>query len=147
MTRYLHISARAFLALIFIISGLGKIAGFSQTKGFMAASGLPFPELLLIATIGIELAGGICLLIGYKTKLAAAVLAAFLVPVTLVFHASHLGDPGQAQLQLVEVLKNLAIIGGLLRFAADGPGSLAIDNGGARRSIGSITTNTAGVRP
>jgi len=147
MTRYLHVSARALLALIFIISGLGKIAAFAQTQGFMAASGLPLPGLLLIATIGIELAGGICLLIGYKTKLASAVLAAFLVPVTLVFHASHIGDPGQAQLQLVEVLKNLAIIGGLLKFVADGPGSLAIDNAAARQHLHSTNTTTASVQP
>jgi putative oxidoreductase len=144
MTKYLHLSARALLALIFIVSGLGKIAAFNQTKGFMAASGLPFPELLLVATIAIEFAGGISLLVGYKTKLAAAVLAAFLVPVTLVFHASHLGDPGQAQLQLVEVLKNLAIIGGLLRFAADGSGSLAVDNAAAREPVASSPAKTAG---
>src|SRR5262249_28777203 len=147
MTKYLHISARALLALIFIISGLGKIAAFDQTKGFMAAAGLPFPELLLIATIGIELAAGISLLIGYKTKLAPAFLAASLVPVTLAFHASHIGDPGQAQLQLVEVLKTLAIMGGLLKFVADGPGSLAIDNSTARQQLRSTNTTTASVQP
>jgi len=147
MTRYLHISARALLALIFIISGLGKIAGFDQTKGFMAGAGLPFPELLLIATIVVEVAGGISLLIGYKTRLASAVLAAFLVPVTLVFHASRIGDPGQAQQQLVEVLKNLAIIGGLLKVVADGPGALALDNNIARPALASTTTNAAGLRP
>jgi len=147
MTKYLHISARALLALIFIISGLGKIAAFDQTKGFMAGAGLPFPELLLMATIAIEVAGGILLLIGYKTRLASAALAAFLVPVTFVFHASHIGDPGQAQLQLVEVLKNLAIIGGLLKFVADGPGSLAIDNAAARQHLHSTNTTTASVQP
>ena len=147
MTRYLHVSARALLALIFIISGLGKIAAFDQTKGFMAGAGLPFPGLLLIATISIEIAGGICLLIGYKTRLASALLAAFLVPVTMVFHASHIGDPGQAQQQLVEVLKNLAIIGGLLKVVADGPGALALDNSVVQRALPSATTNAAGVRP
>jgi len=146
MTKYLHISARALLALIFIISGLGKIAAFDQTKGFMAGAGLPFPELLLMATIAIEVAGGILLLIGYKTRLASAALAAFLVPVTFVFHASHIGDPGQAQQQLVEVLKNLAIIGGLLKVVADGPGLVALDNS-VQRALGSTTTSAAGVRP
>jgi putative oxidoreductase len=147
MTKYLHVSARALIALIFIISGLGKIAAFSQTKSFMAAAGLPLPELLLIATIGIEVAGGICLFAGYKTKAVAAILAAFLVPVTAVFHAAHLGDPGQAQLQLVEVLKNLAIIGGLLKVAADGAGSLAIDHISRQRPVGSSVATTAGIQP
>ena len=147
MTKYLHISARALLALIFIISGLGKIAAFDQTKGFMAGAGLPFPELLLIVTIVVEVAGGICLLIGYKARLASTVLAAFLVPVTLVFHASHIGDPGQTQQQLVELFKNLAIIGGLLKVVADGPGALALDNNVGRPALRSTTTNAAGVRP
>lgn len=147
MKRYLHLLARALLALIFVISGLGKLAAFNQTKEFMGASGLPFPGLLLIATIAIELVGGACLLVGYKTKLAAASLAGFLVPVTLVFHASHLADPAQAQMQMVETLKNLAIIGGLLRLAADGPGSLAIDDAPPRESIEPLTTKPARLSP
>jgi putative oxidoreductase len=143
MKRYFHLLARVLLALIFVISGLGKLAAFNQTKEFMGASGLPFPGLLLIATIAIEVIGGTCLLVGYKTKLSAASLAVFLVPVTLVFHASHLADPAQAQMQIVETLKNLAIIGGLLRLAADGPGSLAIDDVQTRESIEPLTTKPA----
>jgi uncharacterized membrane protein YphA (DoxX/SURF4 family) len=65
----------------------------------------------------------------------------------MVFHASHIGDPGQAQQQLVEVLKNLAIIGGLLKVVADGPGALALDNSVVQRALPSATTNAAGVRP
>ena len=143
MTRYLRLSSRGLLALIFIISGLGKLAAFNQTKEFMGASGLPFPGLLLIAAIAIETIGGTCLLLGYKTKLSAAALAGFLVPVTLVFHASHLADPTQSQMQMVETLKNLAIIGGLLRLATDGAGSVAIDNSVHGRSIEPLSTTTS----
>jgi putative oxidoreductase len=147
MRKYLHLSARGLLALIFVISGLGKLAAFNQTKEFMGASGLPFPGLLLITTIAIEVIGGVCLLIGYKTKLSAAGLVAFLVPVTLVIHASHLADPAQAQMQLMETLKNLAIMGGLLSLAADGPGSLAIDNASGRESIEPFSPKPARLSP
>jgi putative oxidoreductase len=143
MTKYLSLFGRALLALIFIISGLGKLAAFNQTKDFMSASGLPFPGLLLVATIAVELIGGACILVGYKTKLSAAALAGYLVPVTLVFHASHLGDPAQAQMQIVETLKNLAIIGGLLRLAADGTGSLKFDHAARKESIEPFSTKSA----
>jgi putative oxidoreductase len=120
MNRNLLRLSRALVALIFILSGIGKVANFEATKGFMAGAGFPLPALFLIGAIALEIGGGTALLLGIKTRWAAIALIVFLIPATLIFHAAHLGDPQQGQQQMIEVLKNLAIIGALLAFAVEG---------------------------
>ena len=140
MTNYLHPVSRAFVALIFIISGLGKVAAFAGVAGMMGAAGFPLPGLFLAAAITIEIAGGLLLLLGWQTRLAAIALIVFLIPATIVFHALPMSAGGQAvQEQMVQVLKNLAIIGALLKFLADGAGAFALDNVSVRRVDGSVT--------
>jgi putative oxidoreductase len=68
----------------------------------------------------IEVGAGVALLAGWQVRWASLALMVFLIPATLVFHAAHLGDPTQGRMQMVEVLKNLAIMGGLLKFYVDG---------------------------
>lgn len=119
---------RALLATIFIYSGLGKITGFESTAGYMAAYGLPLTKLLLVGAIALELGGGLSILTGYKTRLGAAALVLFTIPATLIFHAFwNVADPGQAYVEQLMFLKNLAIIGGLLVLMTFGPGRIALD--------------------
>lgn len=105
---------RAFLGALFFIAGINKILGFSYVAGWMASSGLPAANLLLAITIAIEVLGGLMLITGYKARLAAIVIALFLVPVTIVFHAFWSADAASYQNQLNQFLKNLAILGGML---------------------------------
>lgn len=128
MNAYLHPLSRFLVALIFIMSGVGKLFGFSQTAGMMAAVGFPAPSLFLVGAIFIEIGGGTLLMVGYKTRWASLALIVFVIPATLIFHAANLTDPTQGQQQMVQVLKNLAIIGALVKFAADGAGACALDN-------------------
>ncbi len=67
------------------------------------------------------------MLIGLKVRWAALLLFLYMIPVTLIFHAAHIHDPGQGQMQMIHVLKNLAIMGGLLKFATDGAGAWSAD--------------------
>ena len=110
--------ARVSLGAIFFILGITKILGFAGVAGWMASSGVPFAKLLLVVTIMIEVGGGLLLIIGKQTRWAALVLAAFVVPVTLVFHAFWNADAASFQDQLTHFLKNLAIFGGLLLLSA-----------------------------
>ena len=80
--------------------GLMKITAFAGVAGWMAASGVPLPELLLVATIAIEVGAGLLLIIGKQVRLAALALALFLVPVTLVFHGFWSADAASFQDQL-----------------------------------------------
>jgi putative oxidoreductase len=109
---------RAFLGVIFFISGINKILGFSYVAGWMASSGVPAASLLLAATIVIEVVGGLMLISGYKAKIAASVIALFLIPVTFVFHAFWNIDAASFQNELNQFLKNVAILGGMLLVIA-----------------------------
>ena len=128
MNTYLNPLARFLVALIFIMSGVGKIFGFTQTAAMMEGAGFPAPSLFLVGAILLEIVGGIFLLVGYKTRWGTLALVVFLIPATLIFHAVNLADPAQTQQQMIEVLKNLAILGALVKFAADGAGAYSLDN-------------------
>ena len=116
---------RILLALIFIVSGFGKVTGYADTQGYMEAFGVP--GMLLPLVIAAELGLGIVLVIGYRTRLAAAGLAAFTLLTGLIFHFD-LGDPGEQ----IQLMKNLAITGGLMIVALHGAGAWSLD--GKRRS-------------
>jgi len=129
MYTYLQPLARALTALIFLISGAFKIIGFSQTAAMMASIGIPMPTLALVVALVAELAGGLALLLGYQTRLAATLLVLYLIPVTLTIHAPQMFAPGQeGQNQMIHVLKNIAIVGGLLKFFTDGAGAYSLDS-------------------
>jgi putative oxidoreductase len=105
---------RVLLSVIFILSGLGKLPHFHDVAGMMAGKGIPLASVALAITLLIEIGGGLMLLTGYKARYAALVIAVWLVPVTLVFHNFWAVPAAQQQDQMINFLKNLAIIGGLL---------------------------------
>ena len=118
---------RILLALIFIISGFGKITGYAGTAGYMASKGLPMVVVLLPLTILVELGGGLLIALGWKARWAAAVIFLFIIPVTLVFHNPLGLDAAQAQQQMINLLKNVSIMGGMLGLFAFGPGGFSLD--------------------
>jgi putative oxidoreductase len=125
MNKYLNPLSRALLAAVFIASGFGKVAAFQQTVAMAGTAGLPMPAISIAAAALIEIVGGLALLAGWQVRWASLALLVFLIPTTLVFHASHLTDPVQGRMQMVEVLKNLAIMGGLLKYYVDATGGVA----------------------
>ncbi len=126
------LGGRLLLAAIFVISGVNKLNNFSGTAEFMSSAGLPAAEILLVLTIGIEIAGGLMIVLGWYTRQLAVILFLFMIPVTAVFHNPWGAvDPAQAQQQTIHLLKNLAIMGGLLHLYAFGPGHFSIE---ARKS-------------
>ena len=143
MKSIIHFSARFLIALIFPLSAAGKLFAFDQTAGFMKSVGFPAPYFFLMCAIAIELIGGFALLLGYKARYAAGALVIFLIPATLMFHAAFISDPVHGQEQVVNVLKNLAIIGGLLRIVADGAGLFALDNLAGQKRVAQPALQTA----
>jgi putative oxidoreductase len=119
----LPLIGRVLVAIIFIMGGIGKLAAPGPTQGYIAAMGLPAPLLAYVVALVVELGGGVLLLVGYRTKIVAAVLAVFCVVTALVFHHA-LGD----QNQMIHFLKNLAMAGGLLQFTAFGAGRIGLDS-------------------
>jgi putative oxidoreductase len=105
---------RALVGLLFVVSGINKILGFSYVAGWMASMGLPLASLLLAATIVLEVGGGLALITGFQARWASLGLALFLVPVTLIFHAFWSAGAAEFQNQLNHFLKNVAILGAML---------------------------------
>jgi putative oxidoreductase len=126
--RYGPLVGRNLLALIFVISGFGKITGFVGTASYMAAKGIPLTEIALVITIIIELGGGFLLILGWQTRWAALALFLFVIPTTLIFHNFWAVEMAQVRMQQIQFLKNLCIMGGLLYVMAFGAGSLSVDN-------------------
>lgn len=122
-------SGRALLAAVFLLSGISKLATPAGTIGYIAASGLPFPEAAYAAAVFVEVLVAIALIAGYQTRSAAAVIAAFSLVTAFGFHF-NLAD----QNQFIHFFKNVAIAGGLLQIVAYGGGSLSVDAWLARKS-------------
>lgn len=118
---------RLLLALLFLPAGLTKIAGFAGTVGYIASKGLPLPAVGAVIAIGVEVLGGLALLVGFGTRAAALVLAVFTVAATVIFHAWW-AVPAEAQMvQQLMFFKNIAVVGGLLVLAAHGAGGWSLD--------------------
>jgi putative oxidoreductase len=118
---------RILLAVIFLVSGYGKIAGFAGTAAYMASKGLPMVPQLLYATIAVEILGAAMIVVGYQTRWAALALLGFTAIITPVFHDFWNLVGGEARLQQIMFMKNLAIIGGLLMVVSFGPGRWSLD--------------------
>lgn len=120
--------ARICIAAIFIMSGAGKLIFFDQTQAYMASKGFTAIPLFLMGAALVELIGGLCLILGYKTRFGATILLLFLIPTTLIFHDFWNIEGEGRELQQIMFFKNLAIFGGLLYILCDGPGSLSLDH-------------------
>ena len=118
---------RILLAFLFLKSGWGKIGGFEQTAAMMASKGIPMAHIALVVTIALELGAGLLLVIGYKARWAALAIAAWLVPVTFMFHAFWAVPAAQVMNQENHFFKNVAIFGGMLMVFALGPGRYSLD--------------------
>lgn len=125
--RFGPLIARNALAAIFLVTGLMKLADPDGTAAAIASMGLPLSGVLALAAGMLELLGGAALALGLRARWAALALIGFLVPATILFH-NPLGLPGpEARLQLLNLLKNLAIGGGLLAIASFGAGPSSLD--------------------
>ncbi len=122
---------RVLLALLFIPAGVGKISGFAGTVGYIASSGIPFPELAAAAAIVIEVGLGFMLLVGFQARWAALGIALFTVVITFIFHRFWDVPAAQMVQQQQAFFKNIAVVGGLLTVAAWGAGAWSFD---AKRS-------------
>jgi len=130
----LTLAGRVCLGGLFLLSGLNKLFDPEGTRQSMVAMGMtPGTELFYAAAIALELGGVLSLLLGWWTRVGAAALILFVVPATMIFHRTSMSFVLDAtvQDQQFHVMKNLAIIGGLMYVLAYGAGPLSLD---ARRS-------------
>jgi putative oxidoreductase len=122
MNSVIVLIGRILLSIIFILSGFGKLTAISATAGYFASSGLPGGAATVVIVGLVELLGGLAILTGFQTRIAAWLLAVFSVATALIAH-TNFAD----MMQLINFQKNLAMAGGFLVLATYGPGALSID--------------------
>jgi putative oxidoreductase len=121
---------RFLFTLIFVMAGANHFN--KQTIGYAASQGVPLASIAVPLSGVIAIAGGLSILLGYRAKLGAWLIALFLVPVTLVMHKFWtVQDPTMAQLQMILFMKNVSMLGGALLISQFGAGPFSLD---ARRS-------------
>jgi putative oxidoreductase len=121
-TQYLPFVGRALIGGIFIFSGLGKLGSYAGTTAAITAVGLPFAPLGFVVAIAVEIGVGFLLLVGYRARFAALILAIWCVVTAIFFHRNFAN-----QNMMIHFLKNMMIAGGLLQIAHFGAGRLSTD--------------------
>ena len=107
MTNILDLVGRVFISLVFLLSGINKIVNYEGSIGWMESFGMP--GIFLIPAIILEIVAPILIIIGFKVKIAAALLSVFCIATALIFHTDF-----SNQMQFVSFMKNIALAGGFL---------------------------------
>ena len=120
MTNTALLAARILLGLLFLMAGIGKLGDVSGFGGYMASGGIP--AFLAWPVVLFEILAGLALIAGFQTRVVALALGAFCVVSGVLYHV----DPAD-QMQMTQLLKNLALAGGYIALAVTGPGALSVD--------------------
>ena len=115
-----EVAGRSFLAVLFVLSGLGKIGAYTATAAYMSSVGVP--SFLLPVVIVTEVLGALAIVLGWQTRITALLLAGYSLLTALVFH-TNFAD----QIEMIMFLKNVSIAGGFLLLVVHGAGPLSLD--------------------
>jgi putative oxidoreductase len=133
--RVMPLIARILVSIIFLLSGITKAMTFSGSESYLVAKHFPIPALMLVGAIIVEILGGLCVLLGFKVRIASFIMFLYLIPTTLTFH-NFWAMQGMARADnQIHFLKNLAIMGGLLMLTSFGAGKLSIDGGTTKTTV------------
>ncbi len=122
MTDLVALLGRVLLSVLFIWAGYGKATNWSGAIATMTHYGLPLPQVGFVVAAVVELLGGIAVLVGFRTRIAAAVLAVWCIATAFVAHY-HPGDMNN----MIHFWKNVAMAGGFLQLVAWGAGRISVD--------------------
>jgi putative oxidoreductase len=122
MNSVIVLIGRILLSIIFILAGFGKFADISGTAAYFGMYNMPAPSVLAVVAGLIELLGGLAILVGFQTRIAAYLLAAFCLATALIAHMNWAD-----MMELINFQKNLAMAGGFLVLAVYGAGALSVD--------------------
>lgn len=137
-----ELSGRIFLSLLFLLSGLSKIGAYAATAGYMSSQGVPSGLLPLV--IATEVLGPLAIIVGWRTRLVAFLMAGYTLLTALFFH-THFAD----QTQLIMFWKNVSITGAFLLLVVHGAGPLSLDRRSARisRAVTAGNLRETGITP
>ena len=119
---YLPAISRLLMSSLFIWDGILQLRNPSGTAQYFASVHVPLPDVAIWISMPIHLLGGLALLVGFRTRWAAALLALVCVGTAFGVHLP-IGD----QANMINFYKNLVMTGGFLYVIAFGPGGLSLD--------------------
>ncbi len=120
--------ARIMIATIFLMSAVGnKIPQFDSVAQYMAAEGVPLPQVALVGAIIFLIVGSLSVIAGFKIRIGAALLLVFLVLATYFFHDFWTFEGQEQQMQMIQFMKNLSLMGTMVFLMANGAGQLSMD--------------------
>ena len=111
---------RILLSALFLVEGVRKF--FFQEETIMYMEDYGVPEILFFPSLSLEIVFPILLIVGYKTRFSASIMALFTLTVAIIFHTNF-----ENQMELIIFLKDFAIAGGFLIIAANEPKICSID--------------------
>jgi len=114
--------ARVLVAILFLVTAYNKFKGLGGTTAYFTKLGVPQPSVVAPIVAAFELAVGVLLLVGFKTRLVALAIAIFVVIAALLGH-TNFADANQIN----HFLKNFAIVGGCLALFVTGGGAYSAD--------------------
>ncbi len=120
MVNLLDLIGRIFISSIFLFSGINKIFQYEETFQWMEQSGMP--GFFLVPAIALEIIAPVLVVIGYKARTAAALLALFCILTAFLFHFDF-----SNQIQIIAFLKNVGLAGGFLFISANGTKEWSMD--------------------
>ncbi len=120
MINILDLFGRILISTLFLVNGLSKINNYENTIIWMESFNLP--GFFLVPAIVLEIVAPIFVIIGYKTKVAAASISLFCLATAIIFHNDF-----SNQVQLTAFLKNIALSGGFIFLVVNGPKGFSLD--------------------
>ncbi|USG62928.1 DoxX family protein [Sneathiella marina] len=117
---FFNLIGRILVAALFLPAGVSKLANYSGMQQYMESGGVP--GILLPLVILLEIGGGLALIVGWQTRIAAFLLAGFCVVSGILFHFQP-----EDQIQMILLMKNIAVAGGLLVLVGVGAGTFSLD--------------------
>ena len=112
---------RVLLSALFLIEGFGKISIQEDVIMYMEDYGVP--GILFVPATILEIFFPLLLIIGYRTKWSASVMAFFTFTVAIIFHTNF-----SEGMQMMLFLKDIAIAGGFMIIIVYGPGKISLDH-------------------
>jgi len=115
-----EVFGRILLSTLFLVEGVRKF--FFQEETIMYMEDYGVPEILFFPSLSLEIVFPVLLIVGYKTRFSASIMALFTLTVALIFHTNF-----DNQMELIIFLKDIAIAGGFLIIAVNEPRICSID--------------------
>jgi putative oxidoreductase len=119
---WVGLAGRVLMSAVFIYFGVLKALAPAATVGYFGKRGLPMPGAAYALSLVVEIGVAILLLVGFRARLTALILAAWCIATAMVAHY-HPGDTGQ----MTHFMKNVSMAGGFLQIVAFGAGRLSVD--------------------